>query len=505
MTQPDPTQPDNQDETDDAPRIAFERLRERTDELELIVSGLLAFALLALPNWLFESWAQASAHVDGLRLTLLMFGYMLGSGLSYTLGGAFLLHLAVRGYWVALIGLKASFSKGIQWDAVSTMGPVARDYYRQRLPDLMQAIDRADRAGSVLFAMAILTALMLIWAAVLLLVVALLGSVLGALVGDPDKGLMLAGGLFYLVLILGLATLFIIDVWMMKRRPELQHRSGLRRFLNAILSIYGLILPQRLILPVQLTLQSNLSGSLFMLSMLLVSVLTPIVGLSQISGSRVFALGGSYQVLDTQSMELGLLSAHYENLRGERDRLLRYPIVASDRVDEAYLRVFLPHVPERDNRLLSERCSQPEDSKAPVDARGLAALRGACAASLWTLTLNDQPVDLSSFVAAERRDLGLRGMQGYVSMIGLPAGRHDLFAVWNGEGPDEGRDERREHLIPFWLSPGFELSVDEDILVPAERTAPRKVTDGDIELEPAAEPASPAVSESLEQDDEPVS
>ena len=29
-------------------RVAFERLRERTDELELIISGLLAFALLTV-------------------------------------------------------------------------------------------------------------------------------------------------------------------------------------------------------------------------------------------------------------------------------------------------------------------------------------------------------------------------------------------------------------------------------------------------------------------------
>ena len=37
---------------------ALERLRDRTDELELIISSLTTFALFSLPGWLFDAYSQ---------------------------------------------------------------------------------------------------------------------------------------------------------------------------------------------------------------------------------------------------------------------------------------------------------------------------------------------------------------------------------------------------------------------------------------------------------------
>ncbi|HBS62282.1 MAG TPA: hypothetical protein DEB32_06095, partial [Stenotrophomonas sp.] len=44
----------------------FARLRERTDELEMFISGLLAFALLAVPGRIFDAWAVSEVHTDGI-------------------------------------------------------------------------------------------------------------------------------------------------------------------------------------------------------------------------------------------------------------------------------------------------------------------------------------------------------------------------------------------------------------------------------------------------------
>ena len=68
MTRPTETSPPPTDGGEHVPggRIAFERLRERTDELELIISGLLAFALLTAPGRIFDAWARNSAHADGV-------------------------------------------------------------------------------------------------------------------------------------------------------------------------------------------------------------------------------------------------------------------------------------------------------------------------------------------------------------------------------------------------------------------------------------------------------
>ena len=55
---------------------------------------------------------------------------------------------------------------------------------------------------------------------------------------------------------------------------------------------------------------------------------------------------------------------------------------------------------------------------------------------------------LDDFVAAERRDLGLRGLMGQLPMHALAPGRHDLVLAWNPDGPETGRDRRRCRGVP---------------------------------------------------------
>lgn len=94
-------------EVDPAPEAAarFGRLRERTDELELFISGLLAFALLAVPGYLFDAWARSSLHTEGMYFQVLWFGFSISVGMCYVLAVALIAHLTVRGYWIGLIGL----------------------------------------------------------------------------------------------------------------------------------------------------------------------------------------------------------------------------------------------------------------------------------------------------------------------------------------------------------------------------------------------------------------
>ncbi|MBX3724855.1 MAG: hypothetical protein KF823_02955 [Xanthomonadales bacterium] len=442
-----------------APRIAFERLRERTDELELIISGLIAFALLAVPSRLFEAWAQADVHAGSFGQFVLMFGYMIGAGLCYTLAGAFIVHLAVRGYWVGLIGLKACFPEGIRWERIGTLGPIARDYYRARLPDLMSAIDRADRAASVLFAMVTLIGLLILWSGVALIAVLGLAWLFGLASGAGEStALLVAFGLYVLVMS-AVTVSALVDAVLVRRRPALAQLPWLRRLVERLLAFYGWLLPQRLILPVQLTLHSNTSGRAFVAALFVIMFVASLVGIGHVVGSRAFTVIGAYEAIDTDAVEHGMASAHYEDQRGPGDRLLRWPMIPSDQVGRAHLRLFIPHLPARDNPLLASRCPAPTGDDAGAGAARTARL--ACLAGLWTVTLDGAPVDLGTFLPAERRDLGLRGLQGYLSMAGLAPGRHDLRLVWNAGAGTTGASRERSFLIPFWLSPGYDIGRDE--------------------------------------------
>ena len=78
---------------------ALERLRDRTDELELIISSLTIFALFSLPGWLFDRLADSYTHLStGLAIAGNL-GTTLLAGTCYGLAACFVVHLMARAYW----------------------------------------------------------------------------------------------------------------------------------------------------------------------------------------------------------------------------------------------------------------------------------------------------------------------------------------------------------------------------------------------------------------------
>ena len=433
------------------PRIAFERLRERTDELELIISGISLVALVALPSWLFGHWSRLELHAEGAQNVIVSVGFPLAIGLSYTLAGAFLLHLATRAYWVGLIGLKSAFPKGIQWDRVTSVGPLTRDNYRRSVVDLEAAIDSADRFASVVFAVVSLVALSVLWIGGLLLGVSLIAFLIGQLTSISERAsALIVAGVTLLVAGVPLAILLLDRGTAMFRRAGRSPSTRLRRVVDALNRVQSLTFPQRLLLPVQLSLESNLPKRTFSIAFALLIAFTLLFGIAQMQFAREFAPVGSYTFMTDDDVAVGLRTAHYENLRGDHDALLRMPMIPSELIADSYLRVFLPHLPERDNKVLNKRCP------AVTEARE----RHACVAGLWTLAFDGQSVDVAAFDAAERRDLGMRGLLGYLAMAGLAPGRHELVAVWNAAETSKRLSRQPvTYTIPFWFAPPYQLDV----------------------------------------------
>ena len=77
---------------------ALQRLRDRTDELELIISSLTIFALFTLPGWLFESFSGVYTHLSDGMVVAGTIGITLIVGVSYALAACFLVHLMARAY-----------------------------------------------------------------------------------------------------------------------------------------------------------------------------------------------------------------------------------------------------------------------------------------------------------------------------------------------------------------------------------------------------------------------
>ncbi len=104
------------DTTMNADSEAMERLRDRTDELELIISSLTIFALFSLPGWLFDRIADNFTHLSTSLAIATTLGTTLLAGTCYGLAACFVVHLMARAYWVGLIGLRTVFPDGINWN-----------------------------------------------------------------------------------------------------------------------------------------------------------------------------------------------------------------------------------------------------------------------------------------------------------------------------------------------------------------------------------------------------
>ena len=92
----------------------MDRLRDRTDELELIISSLTIFALFSLPDWLFDKLADQYTHLSTGLAIASNIGTTMLAGVCYSLAACFVVHLMARAYWVGLIGLRTVFPDGIQ-------------------------------------------------------------------------------------------------------------------------------------------------------------------------------------------------------------------------------------------------------------------------------------------------------------------------------------------------------------------------------------------------------
>ncbi len=436
---------------------AMDRLRDRTDELELIISSLTIFALFSVPGWLFDKVADIYTHLSTSLVIASTVGISLLAGTSYGLAACFVVHLMARAYWVGLIGLRTVFPDGINWSKTPSLGPLGRKYYRDTLPDLDTVIQNTDRLASSLFAVISMLTLSVLWFGTILLVILVASGAIGARFGLTNAGIGI-GSAVLLVLFLGVPILvYLLDRQLASRVPRLRDSrffAGLVRFLRRIA---GFAYPQRLVLPVQLTLQSNTRPVAFFVALTLSIIVIIVVGNVRAAGWRNFTLSGEFEYLDTAQVQEGIRSTYYEDMPSPLDRLRGWPRVDSFNQSGSFVRLFLPYQPLRDNLVLDHLCGSAEDASDPV----------ACLRQLWTVAIDGRPVSMAGFEPAERADLGMRGLIGLVPLTGLEPGLRRIEVVWNPNSAEEAAplDDRytqvsNTYVIPIAFSPSFEMSLD---------------------------------------------
>ncbi len=436
---------------------AMDRLRDRTDELELIISSLTIFALFSIPGWLFDKIADIYTHLSTSLAIASTVGITLLAGTSFGLAACFVVHLMARAYWVGLIGLRTVFPDGINWSKTPGLGPLSRQYYRDTLPDLDTVIQNTDRLASSLFAVISMLTLSVLWFGTILIVILVVSGAVGARFGLTNAGIGI-GTAVLLMVFLGIPIIvYLLDRQLASRVPRLRDSrvfAGLVRFLSRIA---GFAYPQRLVLPVQLTLQSNTRPLAFFVALTLSIIVIVVVGNMRAVAWQNFTLSGEFTYLDTAQVQEGLRSTYYEDMPSPLDRLRGWPRVDSFNQSGSFVRLFLPYQPLRDNLVLDHLCGSAEEAPDPV----------ACLRQLWTVAIDGRPVSMADFEPAERADLRMRGLIGLVPLTGLEPGLRRIEVLWNPGAAEEAAplDDRytqvnSRYVIPIAFSPSFEMPLD---------------------------------------------
>lgn len=207
-----------------------------TWEMELLLSGATVFTLWQVVGWLAPFMAELLPRLDAQLGMISGVLYVYLATAVIMLGLAFALHLALRAYWVGLVGMHSVFPAGLRPERLRA-GPIAREVLQRRWVDMDTAIERADNRATVVFGLGVGVAAVVL--PITLMVAVVYGLVLAGcwLAGRLD----LIPVLFLVGVGAVLAPFFLvtgIDRWWGER---LAAGSRLRRALAACFSLYARI------------------------------------------------------------------------------------------------------------------------------------------------------------------------------------------------------------------------------------------------------------------------
>lgn len=431
------------DETPAAPALPLDTTP--TWEIELLVSGIVLFALMQVPGWLHGIWSRRAPHMSlvaaaGGGAVLLALDAAL-----FALIGCFLLHLGLRGYWVALVGANSVFPEGVRWDRQREYGPIQAGIIQRRVRPLPAFIARADNAASLVFATGFVLAASAVSSLAVVLGLAVLVWVLSTVVP-----LIVALSVFF-----GIACLFSIVVMGaalvdMRRGARLPPEGRTARTVRAILKSLSGLTPDG-VRSLTAVLTSNLDKRLVYG-----------VGLVGLGGAYVaanFAIsddklpGASTYTYFAEDARPGVITAaNYESLAASGGvGALATPSIQSEVVTDPYVQLFVPYRPSRHDPALVRVCPglrpPPSDPSALATPASSAAVL-ACADRLHAVTLDGRPVTNAHFRFFTNPRTERRGFQMLIPAAALAPGEHVLAVQPARRQPSPA--DTVPIRIPFW-------------------------------------------------------
>lgn len=285
-----------------------------TWEMEMLLSGATVFGLLQLPDALHGVTDPLLARLGGgAALVANMLTLYVGAAL-YLLLATFIGHLVIRGFWIALLGLRSVFPEGPDFDRLRG-GPIARDVARRNTPRTEDEIERLDNLATIVFMFGAM-------------------AVVGALIPGVFVLPMLAATWFWPDAPVGLLLMVTFGVFMGPMvvaasidslfGRHLDRNRRVARSLAAVLDFYQRLTQTRFTNALTTTLMTRLGFGRFMASYMFI-LMAVLLGYAAHSVMRRdgIAIGDYHAIPARADSGFAVLPQHYRDQRRDSDRLQR--------------------------------------------------------------------------------------------------------------------------------------------------------------------------------------
>lgn len=433
-------------------------------QTELLLSGGVVFALLQLPPLIDATASWWRPRLDESLLQVIVYAQLYARLVVASLGFAFVLHLAIRGWWIAEVGLNSIFPAGPNLER-SVSGPNARRLRAEMLRPSAERIESADNFATLVFVAGSAMAAMSVAVGVVTLSLAAAAAGLGWILGTPERSVDYMVAAFLIIFLPGMLATLLDQAFGRWIGTE----TRLAALIRALIRSGELLLMSRIWSPMLLTLigSARTAWRGWTVASLVYFCLLSLIAVQIAGGSAVQRLFPGTTVFPGEPSPLVLDSRHYADQRRGTERFSLQPYLASRLVESDWLALTVPLDPRRDTVLLQERCpdlvSGRAAEKAPIDTADQAVesrhlrLRD-CLDQLRPVQLNGQrvPATRAQFYRTEKGDLP--ALLYMIPIEALAAERHQI-RVGRPASPEGASSERAsphgadDWTIPFWRQP----------------------------------------------------
>lgn len=450
----DPQSEREQTPTDDARAapLPMPKLTTPTWEMELLISGATVFAMLQLPALLDHVLYEYMPRFGRELSIMLLLTYVYTKAAVIALILTFILHLALRGYWVALVGMHSVHPDGIRWEKLK-MGPFYGELVKRRYASMPELIERADNRATRVFGLGIGFALVMITPLAFVIGIYALAFAMCAAFGWQQHWNNVSLALMAIIFA-PFGLLMVVDkTWGNRIKPD----GWLARMLRGLMSGYVRFGAGR-VNNVPMTLFTSQAGTA-RATIVIMTAMTLLFGYVFFdlmrSGGEVRTGNYAYYPQTRNGAAATVRPEHYANLRDVAAPLSVVPFIQADIVRDPYVRLFVPYEPARHNYWLAEACPAIDNAPTKTDSDqaqyDLALL--ACIGQLSPITLDGQTIADPQYQFYTDPQTGLLGVMSMIAVRDLERGRHELVIRRAPRAPGQKKSELStvDYRIPFWL------------------------------------------------------